>query len=623
MEPNRDEISLHFFIDVIGLLHRNGIETIFCTPTPTPPIWLVAEHPEALAINEEGRRFVHGARQHVCTNHPFMRERSRIIVEATAKAVGKLPGVVAWQTDNEFKCHVAECYCETCRKLWARWLDKRYGTIEALNKAWGAEIWSERYQDFSQFPQPLKTPFVHNASLDTMYRLFERDNIAEYQREQTQLIRRYSGTPIMHNKHIGFRVDNSLLLRDLDFASFDAYPESENWREMTFNYDLWRNAKPGRRSFFVMETSCAHNGYLHGFSHPHPAGFLTVEALAAFSAGAKGFSFWLMRQQHAGCEQYHGSLVHSWGAPTIGYEPAQKARKEIRRLEPLLLESEPARAEAAVAYSDRAKVDFMAENIGGFNYNGHMMDIVQVALQELGLPRDFLFEDLDFSGYKLVLTPFLPHLPAEYLERAKRFVEKGGVWIVGPLTSFRTAELTVPTDAALTKALEDFAGVRTRFFHPISKTGAQGEAFGITSPLSQLSAIFDTTTATAKGTILGGLTPGASFLTEQKRGKGLVVMLGSLPEKENNAGLPLFKAICDHYARKAGIALRLETSPGTVAYPRASKKGIFWIAINMDGKGGGVTLDGRAIDLQGGRRINPGRLEIPPFAWRVFRPEKG
>ena len=58
----------------------------------------------------------------------------------------------------------------------------------------------------------------------------------------------------------------------------------------------------------------------------------------------------------------------------------------------------------------------MAENIGGFNYNGHMMDIVQVALQELGLPRDFLFEDLDFSGYNLLLTPFLPHLPAEYLE---------------------------------------------------------------------------------------------------------------------------------------------------------------------------------------------------------------
>lgn len=56
------------------------------------------------------------------------------------------PAVIAWQLDNEFKCHVAECYCETCKKLWHEWLQKKYGTIDALNEAWGADIWSERYK---------------------------------------------------------------------------------------------------------------------------------------------------------------------------------------------------------------------------------------------------------------------------------------------------------------------------------------------------------------------------------------------------------------------------------------------------------------------------------------------
>lgn len=49
---------------------------------------------------------VHGARQHVCTNSRFFRERIKIIVEAIAKAVADHPAVIAWQIDNEFKCHV-------------------------------------------------------------------------------------------------------------------------------------------------------------------------------------------------------------------------------------------------------------------------------------------------------------------------------------------------------------------------------------------------------------------------------------------------------------------------------------------------------------------------------------
>lgn len=118
MEPEEGRIDVGFFAGVIQKLHDNKIETVMCTPTATPPIWLTHGHPERMHVNEKGETMGHGSRQHACTNHPYFRERARLIIKHIAKELGQLPGLVGWQLDNEFKCHVAECMCETCNTLW-------------------------------------------------------------------------------------------------------------------------------------------------------------------------------------------------------------------------------------------------------------------------------------------------------------------------------------------------------------------------------------------------------------------------------------------------------------------------------------------------------------------------
>ena len=117
MEPEKDKINLDFFEEMINLLYKNGIETILCTPTPTPPIWLTHHHPKRMFVDQDGNVMSHGARQQICTNNKHFRERSDIIVTAMAQRFADHPAVIAWQLDNEFKCHVAECYCETCKLL--------------------------------------------------------------------------------------------------------------------------------------------------------------------------------------------------------------------------------------------------------------------------------------------------------------------------------------------------------------------------------------------------------------------------------------------------------------------------------------------------------------------------
>ncbi|MFA9558277.1 beta-galactosidase [Evansella sp. AB-rgal1] len=614
MEPHEDEIDLSFFVDVIKRLFENGIETVMCTPTPTPPIWMTDGHPERLFVDGEGKVMSHGSRQHICTNNAYFRKRAAKITEAIAKAVGNLPGVIGWQLDNEFKCHVAECMCGTCKTLWHEWLEEKYGTIENLNDAWGTDIWSEYYHSFDQVPQPVSTPFLHNSSLSTNYRIFSMEKINEFAHEQADIIRKHSKAPITHNSGTFFSVDNEQMFEKLDFASFDTYASQENAFAYLFNCDLWRNLKQGK-DYWVMETSTSYAASLESNASPHPNGYLRSEAAAAYALGGAAFCYWLWRQQRAGCEQPHGSVISSWGKPTVGFANVLEVEKMRKELEPFILETKASQAEVAITHSDIGKAFMKTEPLQNMDYRGLFMDFYKRVLS-MGIHRDVTQEGTDLSGYKVLMTPFLYYLSDEYIKNATEFVEAGGTWIVGPITGGRTREHTIHTDAALGK-LDELAGVETLYTYPIEGTNSVGKAFDKSAPLSLWSSIFEPKGAEVVGVIEEGLSEGKAFLTEYKRGEGKIVMLGSLPTEE--AGDELLKTIIDHYAADAGVALRTDVTEGTIVAPREGNGYKLWVIVNMDGKGGSVTLPTNGLDVLTKTELNEGQLSVDPYEYKVIQ----
>lgn len=619
LEPEEGRFEMDWLVEVIGLLYDHGIETVLCTPTVTPPIWFSHGHPGRMFVNDQGTVMNHGARQHACTNHPYFRERAAIMTERLAQAAGSLPGVIAWQLDNEFKSHVGACMCRVCHDLWHRWLEQRYdGSIERLNEAWGTAVWSQTYMRFDQVPQPGPAPFLHNSSLRTMYQLFSMECIAEFADEQADIIRRYSSAPITHNGNVPFQIDHARLYQNLDFASFDSYASRENVHAYLFNCDLWRRFKPGQ-PFWVMETSPSHAGSLEQYATPHPRGFVKAEAVAAYALGAGGFCYWLWRQHRAGSEQPHGSVVSAWGEPTVGYANVMEAETARRELEPILLATRPMRAEVALTYSDRAKAFLQTEPHRGLNYRGLINGFYRQLLAA-GLFRDVLPEEsADLNGYKLLFSPFLPYVSPSYLERALAFVRRGGIWIAGPLTGGRTGEHTVPTDAGLGE-LERQAGVVTKATYPLDGTGTIGQAFGVAAPLSLWSAVFepaDEATAVI-GTVAGGLTPGLAFITERPVGRGKIVLLGSMPD--GDAGHQLLRKLIEHYAAEAGVAVRSDVTAGTLVIPRLGGDGeTWWVVVNIDGRGGEVTLPRGGRDALTGHAIGPGVLSVGAYEYRVIQ----
>jgi len=614
MEPKEGQFDLSFFINVINKLYENGIETVMCTPTPTPPIWFTDGHPERMYVERDGRVMGHGSRQHACTNHSYFRERAALITEHIAQAVGSLPGVIGWQIDNEFKCHVSECMCAACKELWHQWLEERYGTVEQLNEAWGTQIWSEYYHSFEQVPQPGHAPFLHNSSLSTMYQLFSMEKIAEFCDEQASIIRKYSGAPITHNSSVMFSVDNERLFKNLDFASFDTYATIDNFPAYLINSDLWRNFKKGK-DFWVMETSTSYAASLESYASPHPNGYLKAEAAAAYALGAEGFSYWLWRQQRAGCEQPHSSVISAWGKPTVGYANVLEVEKMRKEIEPIILATRPSQAELAITYSDRAKAFLKTESHRGLNHRALVTDFYEKVLS-MGIHRDLIPEGASLEGYKVLLTPFIPYVSSEFLARAKQFVENGGVWIAGPLTGGRTESHTVHTDQALGE-LENTAGVEVLFTYPMDNSGTIGRAFDVSAPLGMWSSVFEFDQEKSVGMIEQGLSEGKSFINEHCLGAGKIVMLGSMPQGAE--GALMLQKLVDHYSQEANLSLRTDVTKGTIVAPRQGDGYSVWFVINMDGNGGSVTLPMEGIDLQTNRKVSPGKLEIGKFEYRVIR----
>src|ERR1035437_7033016 len=157
MEPEEGKINLDWLAECVEMARKRDLDVILCTPTAAPPIWLSQEYPETLPMLADGTPGRFGGRRHYTPLSPDMIAATRRIVTAMADRFGQHPSVIGWQIDNEY-CGAFDQSPAT-HKAFGQWLQNRYQTIEALNKAWGCQFWNTYYTDFSQILLPRKREF--------------------------------------------------------------------------------------------------------------------------------------------------------------------------------------------------------------------------------------------------------------------------------------------------------------------------------------------------------------------------------------------------------------------------------------------------------------------------------
>ena len=460
IEPAAGAFDWDWLDRAIDVLAAEKLDVILCTPTATPPKWLIDAHPEILACDEEGRPRKFGSRRHYCFSSPRYREETERIVTAIGERYGDHEAVVAWQLDNEYGCHeTVRSYSDAANAAFRLWLEQRYGDIGALNRAWGAVFWSQEYAGFQEIELPNLTVTEPNPSHVFDFYRFSSDQVIHYNRLQANILRRLSpGRDLTHNvMGFFFDFDHFELGADLDFVAWDSYPigfldvsdapELMKRRYMrqghpdfaAFHHDLYRSC--GRGRWQVIEQQPGPVNWAQNNPAPAP-GMVRLWTLEAAAHGAEAVSYFRWRQAPFAQEQMHAGLKRVDNRPAKGFEEAKTAAADFKTLRSL-----PARPAARVAllFDYEARWMFEAHPHGnGWSYEKIAFDWYR-ALRRGGLPIDIISKEMEFSNYDVVWVPSAPIIDSAFSKtvRASR-----AQFLFGPRSGTKTADLHVCADDA-------------------------------------------------------------------------------------------------------------------------------------------------------------------------------
>src|SRR3954466_14755382 len=195
MEPEEGKFNFDWLERNVDLAARNGMKVVLCTPSATPPIWLVRKHPEVLMVDAQGRTMDHGSREQADWSSPLYREYVTKIDTELAKRFGNDRRVWGWQIDNELSHYGKHfSYSPAATAKFRDWLREKYGAVDKLNTAWGGAFWSMMYQSFDQINIPNTEALVADPSPHAVldFRRWFAHEAADYLQMQAGVLRRYS-----------------------------------------------------------------------------------------------------------------------------------------------------------------------------------------------------------------------------------------------------------------------------------------------------------------------------------------------------------------------------------------------------------------------------------------------
>jgi beta-galactosidase len=465
IERRRGELDFEWLDHAIAVMSEAGMDIVLGTPTAAPPAWLVVEHPDVLPIRADGHVYPFGHRRHYCVSNATYHTETRRIVRAMGERYGRDERVVAWQIDNEFG---GRCFCERCATAFRTWLERKYGTVDTLNEAWGTAFWSQIYSDWDQIQVPSARtvpmpggfePAAPSPAQALDYLRFNSDSYVAYQGLQLDELRTHTNAPITHNMmSYGFgEIDYHALAEGLDFLSWDNYPvlqQSDGWLEPALSSDSIRGLKDA--PVWVMEQQTGTVGW--EVVRTPRRGHMRLHTLQQIAHGAEAICYFPWRSFRFGTEQHwYGVLDHD-GNPNRRLHELTQLTAEVQALAPVLAGARQ-RARVAITYDWDAR---FALEIQPTNPSLAPMAAVAShygALRQLGISVDIRPLTSSFTEYDLVVAPCLYVIDEATAARLNAYVEGGGTLVVGPRAGFKDRTNAVP-ERAIPAFLDELLGVR-------------------------------------------------------------------------------------------------------------------------------------------------------------------
>lgn len=456
LQPAEDRYDFSMLDKIVVLLVKHDFNIVMATGTAALPGWMVRLHPETIRTEQNGTRHVFGGRHNFCPTSPYFRKASRALAAHVAERYAGTSGLVAWHVCNEYGGGGGLCYCDHCAEAFRTWLKNKYGTVEALNKAWCANFWSHTIYDWGDVVPPVSYGdgigdakcVVSGLQMD--YRRFQNQaQLACYTNER-DAIREYDATtPITTNLMGTFKdLDYFEWAKEMDVVSWDNYPGMDTPPSFTaMCHDLMRGVG-GNKPFMLMEQTPNQQNWFPFCKVKRP-GEVRKLSWQAVSHGADTVQFFQMKQSIGGCERFHGAVIaHDGTEQSRVFKETTALGGELDRIGKRIMGSE-IRAKVAIMFDWQSywSLEGCVGPTAGFSYPNEVHRFYR-AFWRRNVPVDIIESTtpLDkLKQYDLVVAPALITVLPGVAETLEFYVSEGGSFITGYMAGIHDEhDLVVP-----------------------------------------------------------------------------------------------------------------------------------------------------------------------------------
>jgi len=618
LEPQEGQFNFDWLDKAIATFNRHGIKVILGTPSYSQPGWLWEKYPDVAATDKQGIRYRFGSRQNMNLLSPHYTEAVRRIVTAMAEHYKNHPGVLGFSIDNEIGGVMS--YDPYTLEAFQKWCERKYKTLDNLNKSWGTVFWGLHLSSWTQVPLPWNTidSGGYNPSMALDFSRFHSESTRDFVAFQADILRQIApGKALTHNGMGRFdMVDYSQLFEPLDFVAFDHYPPQEapsftDHFPSDFGCDIMRACKPNQ-NFMVMEEQMGIGGWEVLHQQIPPPQLYRVWSYQAIAHGADAINYYRWRQCPYGTEQLQSAGILNWDDfGGDNYKVVSQMGHELPKITALLHGSRVV-SPAAMLISPESRWAFHVQpHAKDFDYDRQAL-LFYRALRQSRVNVDVAFPGSDFSPYKLIVAPSLLVVDFGLASKLEAFVKNGGTLVLSYLSGYKD-ENNWDTQQTLPGLLRKMAGIDIHYFDP--QCSQEQEILGFDGKRYPARVWFDIikpSSAKVLATYTKGFYAGKAAVTENVYGAGRVYYVGTETSSQD-----FYHQLLGSALDQAGIARGPFVTEGVQVAERekADKKIIF--LLNYTGESQKVPMGKALRDVLTGE-MQPAEIPLAPYDVKIL-----
>ena len=486
IQPQENRWDFGWLDRIIDKLGKAGIATDLASATATAPLWLYEKHPEVLPCDKFGHPVNAGSRQSWSPTSPVFKEYALTLCRKLAERYGANPYVTAWHMGNEYGWNNRNDYSDNALNAFRLWCERKYGTIDALNQAWGTTFWGQEMNSFDEvlIPRFMGADSMVNPGQKLDFERFGNDMLLDfYKAERDAIAEICPDKPFTTNFMVSTDqccMDYADWANEVNFVSNDHYfhEGGEMHLDELACSDALMDSFALGKPWYVMEHSTSAVQW-KPLNMRKRKGETVRDSLAHVAMGADAINFFQWRASAFGAESFHSAMVPHAGEDTKLFRQVCELGETLRTLADAGVQgSELERSDTAILFSAESEWATRSETLPSMKLN-HWHDVRDWyrAFLNAGSRADIVPLKYDWSDYKTVVLPTVLMLSAADTQRLADFAAAGGRVVVGYATGLIDENLHTwlgGYPGAGDGLLRDMLGIRGEEFN-ILGSGVEGE----------------------------------------------------------------------------------------------------------------------------------------------------